>query len=399
MHIMFRSYDNDFKRHQRMEAQVLTPKASATYSPAQDLETKKMLFDFLSQPDKDFVKHFERFAFSIVHFLTYGIRAEVGDEMIHTVQKIEDDVVEAGDSAKWIVDIFPVLNNLPKALAPWKKIADANFEFQKTFFLKNMRYALESKSWSWTKAFAQSPDAKTMSEVELAFDLGILAMAGLATTSVTLQVFVLAAVSSLDIMATAQKELDGVVGSSRLPTLEDQSQLPFVTAVMKEVFRWHAMLPFAFPHYVAAEDEYMGYRIPAGSTILGLQWCMNHDDRNFPDPHTFNPSRWLEPGAEELKYHAFGFGRRICPGRYVAENSVFLSIARLLWAYNIKAPEGWQYDAGAWEPRVFTRPLGLKARFSVRSAAHERLIHREWHAMEGSAEQILDEIQQHRNRA
>lgn len=396
MHIMFRDYDAVFRAQQRMEAAVLTPKASAKYTPLQDLESKKMLFDFVSRPE-DFQLHFERFAFSVVHQLTYGMRAELGDPILVERQKIEENIVAAATAGRWIVDAFPALNYLPKPLAPWKRVAEEGFELEKGLYVRSMKSGLESKGWNWTKEFTQSPDGKKMSSLEMAYDLGILAGAGLTTTAGVLEVFILAAVSNPNAVIAAQKELNGVVGITRLPTLEDRKQLPFVDACMKEVFRWRTILPGAFPHAIKKEDQYMGYRIPASSIIMPLQWCMNHDERKFPNSHRFDPSRWLQPGAEALRYHAFGFGRRICPGRHIAENSVFLGIARLLWGFDFHAGEGWEYDDGAWEPKFFTRPVGLKARLSVRTEAHRAVIEREWREAEADTAKLLDAMALRRN--
>jgi hypothetical protein len=38
---------------------------------------------------------------------------------------------------------------------------------------------------------------------------------------------------------TAQAELDALLGGTRLPTFEDQGDLPFVDAIIKELLRWH----------------------------------------------------------------------------------------------------------------------------------------------------------------
>ena len=391
MHIMLKPYNAEMKLHQRMEGAVLTPRASATYVPLQDLESKALLHDFLVNGE-GFHRHFEFYAFNIVHTLTYGFRCT--DDLLAESQKMEDNLVDAMTTGKWIVDIFPILNYLPRVLAPWKKIAERNFEYEKAIFVRDMQKGLEHKSWNWTKEFEGSPEAKKMGALELAYDLGILASAGLSTTAGVLDVFVLAAVTHPDTMNEARKELDDVIGTDRLPSLDDRERLPFVQAIMQEVLRWRTNFPAAFPHYTRVEDEYLGYRIPADSTIIPLQWCMNHDERDFTDPRAFDPARWLEPAAEKLRCYTFGFGRRICPGRHIADNSVFLAIARLLWAFDIQAVGNWQCDDKAWDPRFFTRPMGLKARFAARSKAHRTIVEKEWLAVEieKDADGILEEI-------
>ena len=41
----------------------------------------------------------------------------------------------------------------------------------------------------------------------------------------------------------AQAEIDAVIGSERLPSLDDKKNLPYVEALIKEVFRWNSVLP------------------------------------------------------------------------------------------------------------------------------------------------------------
>lgn len=66
----------------------------------------------------------------------------------------------------------------------------------------------------------------------------------------------------------AQRELDLVVGSDRLPTHDDFNSLPYIQAVTRESLRWVPNLPIGIPHRAMVEDEYRGYRIPQGSTVV-----------------------------------------------------------------------------------------------------------------------------------
>ena len=46
-----------------------------------------------------------------------------------------------------------------------------------------------------------------------------------------------------EIQRKAQAEVDRVIGSDRLPTFADQSSLPYVDALVKEVLRWKPVTP------------------------------------------------------------------------------------------------------------------------------------------------------------
>ena len=47
-----------------------------------------------------------------------------------------------------------------------------------------------------------------------------------------------------EVQRKAQEEIDSVIGVDRLPTFEDESKLPYVAAMVKEVFRWQQVAPF-----------------------------------------------------------------------------------------------------------------------------------------------------------
>ncbi|KAF7798027.1 hypothetical protein EIP86_009239 [Pleurotus ostreatoroseus] len=136
----------------------------------------------------------------------------------------------------------------------------------------------------------------------------------------------------------AQDELDAVVGQTRMPTFDDESSLPYVNAMIKESLRWLVVAPIGLPHATTAEDEYMGYRIPQGSTVWANINSISHDPALFLEPEEFNPERFLNPSDPRLVDFdlPFGFGRRICPGKALAMQSLFIVISRILWAFHIE---------------------------------------------------------------
>ena len=74
------------------------------------------------------------------------------------------------------------------------------------------------------------------------------------------------------VVRKAQEELDRVVGSERLPEISDQENLPYISALMKELLRWSCPLPLGVPKQVMEDDVYDGWFIPAGATIIENIW-------------------------------------------------------------------------------------------------------------------------------
>lgn len=141
----------------------------------------------------------------------------------------------------------------------------------------------------------------------------------------------------------AQKEIDRVVGSDRLPTFEDMKDLPYLEALIMEIQRWRGPAPQAVPHCVTEADVYKGkYYIPAGAIVFGNSYGISRDPKVFDRPEEFRPERY-EAGKERdiimqalgKGHTGFGHGRRICPGMHMAERSLFINLAYLFWAFDI----------------------------------------------------------------
>jgi len=182
----------------------------------------------------------------------------------------------------------------------------------------------------------------------------------------------------------AQEELDRVIGNKRLPVKTDEPNLPYITAIMKETHRWHTVAPLGLPHATmgtnGGDDVYEGFRIPKGSLLMANIWWFTHDPSRYPSPETFNPSRFLETpnhkAERDPRDFTFGYGRRICPGRYVADNALFITIAQSLAVFKFEK----LVENGRGEPEYHAEP-GLvshlkpyRIQIKPRSEDHAKLI-------------------------
>ncbi|CBF78459.1 hypothetical protein AN7399.2 [Aspergillus nidulans FGSC A4] len=362
MHMLLRPYDERYKLHQRMEAPLLVLRSASNYRPLQDLESQQLLFDVLGEWDKfgekgvDFHHHFERAMASTIYCLNYGYRLQTGYEKeLMDGKKVQAEFARTGQVGAYLVDSFPSLNYLPKFLAPWKKEGEGLYELERQLHVGNLKKGLSNRGWNFTKYMKDSPEAVTMPEEELAFDLGILADAGLDTSTVALDWFIVAWITSGSTwVKKAQQLLDEVVGKDRMPTFEDRPKLAYIDAIASETLRWRPVVVSGVPHFTKVQDEYMGYHIPANSTVLPNAFAISHDESIFgEDVDSFIPERWLaedppsEPSIDacgfntsalkDLPHIGFGWGRRICTGRFIARNQLFIQMARMLWAFDVDA--------------------------------------------------------------
>ena len=160
--------------------------------------------------------------------------------------------------------------------------------------------------------------------------------------------WVLAMMAYPEIQKRAQDQLDQVVGRARPPTFADAPNLPYIQALVKETLRWRAALPLGVPHCTTQDDWYEGMFIPKGTICMSNLWNCNRDPAAYgDDAESFKPERFLDeqgrliPGPAETRdegHSTYGFGRRGCIGKYAANDSLFISMATVLWALRLECP-------------------------------------------------------------
>lgn len=75
-----------------------------------------------------------------------------------------------------------------------------------------------------------------------------------------------------EVQRKAQDELDRVVPNDRLPNFSDRDKLPYLESLVWECLRWNPAVNIALAHLLTENDDYKGYRIPKGTTVLGNIW-------------------------------------------------------------------------------------------------------------------------------
>jgi len=181
----------------------------------------------------------------------------------------------------------------------------------------------------------------------------------------------------------AQAELDRVV-SGRLPHFGDMHDLPYLSALVKEVIRWQPVFPYGIPHLSSQDDVYEGYHIPNGSMVFPNAWAMLHNEDDYgPDPSAFKPERFikdgqLDPNIRDPFMIAFGFGRRLCPGSHIARSTLWIAAASILATFNIS--KSVDKDGRVIEPSceylsaILRHPLPFECSIKPRSNVAEGLI-------------------------
>ncbi|KAG2099579.1 cytochrome P450 [Suillus discolor] len=318
----------------------LQPKVAETYELMQTRHAKNLVLDVLNDP-KNHQGHAMRYSASVVMSFTYGkiTPTSYTDPEVVAINKALARSGQAIQPGAYLVDTYPILRFVPgylSQLKAWHKEDLALCNRQLDPVRRQMREGTARPSFA--RFMLEHQKQYQLEDKELEYLAGGIFGAASDTTASAITFMIMAAAIHRDAQARVQEELDNVVGRTRLPTFDDQEMLPQVTAFMLESLRWRPVVLGGFGHRATKDITWNNYLIPAGATVIGNHWAIANDPEVFPEPHKFNPQRWIDDAGRvrgDLKFFTFGFGRRVCPGQHVANRSVFINTALILWAFRL----------------------------------------------------------------
>lgn len=236
------------------------------------------MYDLLHDPD-NFYDHNRRYSSSVVVTATYGHRIPNWDaEIVKNIYKVVNNLQSFASPGMWLVDTFPELRFLPQwMMGNWRSFGQKCFEHDSPIYLKLWRDLKQEVDEDranpcFARDFYLSDPAKQgLDELQAAYQTGGLVEAGSETTSAYQNTFILMMLQNPAVARKAQEEIDRVVGSKRLPTWEDEKDLPYLRATIKELLRTRPPNKIGIQHSTTEDDWFEGYFIPKG-TVVFLNW-------------------------------------------------------------------------------------------------------------------------------
>ncbi|KAH9163988.1 cytochrome P450 [Lactarius sanguifluus] len=338
---VFTGYGNLWRRLRHPVVEGFSKSVVPDFYPIQSREAIMLALSLIKSPPM--IKHFQRHSWSIILSINYYL-PPVESEDDPVIVGIVNHVQRLEPGAR-LVEYFPWMRYIPNKLAKWK------WDVQYWFIQDSLMYecllgkvaddlakGIDQPSFGAT--LIKNQEKYRLSEREQAWLVGNMLSAGGETTSTALHWWLLALLVHPEVQVRAHAELDEVVGYARPPTFADLPSLPYIHAMVKEALRWSPAIPFSVPHAMSADgDWYEGMFIPKGTIILPNVNLINSDSTVFgSDSASFNPARYLDEKGQvkplmdgrEEGHVSFGYGRRVCPGKYVVEGTLGIDFVMLL---------------------------------------------------------------------
>ncbi|EMD35959.1 hypothetical protein CERSUDRAFT_115906 [Gelatoporia subvermispora B] len=378
--VVYLPYGEEWRAHRKLAHMALSSTAIKQYHSMQEDIAATLAKDLLDSPE-DFFASVRMNAGRVVIAITYGIPA--GEMQIECINRGEH-ALEIGTRAvapgNYLCDLLPFLKHAPS----WVSFQREARESKKVMLAHMMRpYEYVKREVAAGTALpslmrdlmTNPPKGETVPERRLQWLGSAMFGAGSETTYATILTLVMAMALFPEKQKLAQVELDRVLGSERLPTIQDRERLPYVDAVVKEAMRWQPAVHMGVPRRSAEDDVYNGFFVPKGTTLIPNVWAIAYAPNSRYDPEAFIPERYLDPKEDTVdpSLWAFGFGRRICPGRLLAENSLFIFAATILAVFNISPPADGELER-EFTQHLVRSPKSFRCQITPRSAAKAKLV-------------------------
>ncbi|XP_009866757.1 PREDICTED: cytochrome P450 1A5-like [Apaloderma vittatum] len=295
---------------------------------------------------------------NVICAICFGKRYDHNDQELLNIVNLSHefaDVAAAGNPA----DFIPVLRYLPsramklfiafnkRFLHFLQKIVKEHYE---TYDKNNIRDITDSLIEQCLEKNVGANTATQIPKEKIVNLVNDLFGAGFDTVTTGLSWSLMYLVTYPNIQKKIQEELDQTIGRERRPRLSDRGNLPYTEAFILEMFRHSSFLPFTIPHSTTRDTVLNGYHIPKDRCVFINQWQVNHDEKLWKDPLTFNPERFLTDEGTQVnkadgeKVVIFGLGKRKCIGEHIARWQIFLFLSTLLQQLEFSVCDGKKVD-------------------------------------------------------
>ncbi|KAF8626921.1 hypothetical protein AX17_006422 [Amanita inopinata Kibby_2008] len=388
----FKNYGDNWRAQRKLTHHSFHATAAEKFRPHLIRAARGFLRRMLIKPDV-VVENVKYMTGEIVILVTYGLDTlPENDPYIKLVEKGVRPVLHAAIPGTFLVDALPALKYVPEWMpgAGFKKKARVWRSYANDMVEEPYRAAKELiDAGSYKPSFISESLARLAIKKDVALQdeikstAGSMYAAGVDTTTTAVVSCILGLLSRPDVLQKARAEIDAVIPAGELPTFEDEERLPYITAVCMEALRWRGIGPIGIPHLLAQDDVYKGYGLPQGTLIIANIWAMLHNEDLYPEPFTFKPERFMRDGkinkdVRNPSHAVWGFGRRVCPGRYLALSSLWITVASLIAAFDIRSAvdsTGKTVDPEPEiEPGIVCMPKSCVCSIRPRSKKHEQMV-------------------------
>lgn len=212
-----------------------------------------------------------------------------------------------------------------------------------------------------------------MTAGDLVGNADVLLLAGSETTATSLTGLTWYLLNNPACLQALTSELRDTFSSVDQIVSDNTAALPYLNACIEEGLRLFPPAPLALPR--DSPGAFIdGHYVPE-DVVVGVElYAMHTSPRNWVDPDSFRPERWIGAGLagdDRRASQPFSTGPRACLGINLAYMELRIALAKLIWSYDMEmACELDDWNA-ACENYLLWRKPALLVKYHPRATAVE----------------------------
>lgn len=266
------------------------------------------------------------------------VRAVFGMETAEMVEQTERALRGMIAAVKPMFLFSKATQIAPFGLGPWAAVERASADADRLLYehiARTRPHAAGREDILSLLIEARYDDGSSMSDQHIRDELRTLLVAGHETTAITLAWALYCVHRNPEVKRKLLAEIDELGDDPKPDVL---AKLPYVGAVIDETLRIYPVIESVF-RVLRKPWQFAGYDLPAGMTIAAAIWNVHFREDLYPNPHVFDPERFLTRKPKPYEYMPFGGGSRRCLGAAFAHYEACVALATILREFELELAE------------------------------------------------------------
>ncbi|KAI8391167.1 cytochrome P450 [Radiomyces spectabilis] len=343
--VVFADYSRKWKNARTTVLSILGPSMVDEYNHLLLNDADRLVMSFLKATEqKGSVSPGELFHLASMNAILKLVLAKhvesTEDILFKQIYNLVDEGMKYAGAFGYIGGFLPALSWIDVLTQKGRQMRHFVKEKRDKIYKALIKDAIEGDIPCLAKQFYALKEQQELDDDDILVTISDLVAAGTDTIAVTLTWAIAILVHHPEVQQNICQELDGFIKAhSRLPKFTERDALPYFIAVQKECMRYRPSVPFSVPHRATEDFEYRGYLIRKDAILISTMHGMHLNPDIYPQPEMFIPERFLSNTKTMMAsangtiyqrdHYNFGWGRRICPGIYLAETECFSVLVRI----------------------------------------------------------------------
>ncbi|KAI8982617.1 cytochrome P450 [Pilobolus umbonatus] len=375
-------YGHSWKKTRNAALSILAPKKLDMFADMIDSESDALVERLISCSEKEGgispMPHLEFNSLNFISAALFGIRFETMDDpKYHEIADIPISIAKLLAVGRDISTFLPAFSFLKVFFTDYAlEMRDYVANVRDPTMRKLIKEAHEREGHNLVKAVKEER-IDISPEDEIVFFVDLL-LGGTDTTATSLSWACAILCHHRDVQDKMYEEIKKFTNKhGRYPTFHERNETPYIFSTMRECMRYRPAFIFIVPHSNTKDVVVDGYFIPKDSMINVCVDNMNRNPMIYSDPEKFIADRFMNNHKsmmaaangklEERDQYGFGWGRRICPGIYLAELEMYSAFTRLFSQCIIEAAGELPDLVKPALSNLISQPAPYKAKFTRRT--------------------------------